>query len=64
MKSDAQLAINSILSKIKASGQIINHITDIANLAYNFRSIQFSYCNRKANKLADAIVKRHIVLLL
>lgn len=56
--------INSIMGKIKASRQIINHITVIVNLTCKFRNIQFSYCNRKANRLTDATIKRLILSLM
>lgn len=50
--------INSIKGLIKVSGQIINHVIDIVNLARNFNNIQFNYRNRSQNCLVDGIAKR------
>lgn len=43
MEGDAQTVIIYTPGKIKMPRQIINHITDIENLACNFENIQFSY---------------------
>lgn len=46
------------MGKTIVPSQITNHTIDIVNLARNFNNIQFKYCNRNANRLADAIDKK------
>lgn len=58
MESDYQIVINSILGKNMVPSQIVNHITDIANLAHDNSDIKFMYCKRDANMLADKIAKQ------
>lgn len=42
IESDLQHVINSILSRIKVSSQIINHV-NILNLTNTIKNIQFMY---------------------
>lgn len=55
IESNSQLVIDSIRGLIKVP---INHVADIVSLARNFDDIQFSYCNRSQNFLADRIAER------
>lgn len=43
IESDLQHVINSILSRIKVSSQIINHVNNILNLTNTIKNIQFMY---------------------
>lgn len=68
VESESHIVINSILGKVKTPSQIVNYITDIANLTHNFSSVHFIYRNRDMNRLADMITdslffKRFVSLL-
>lgn len=58
IERDSQIAIQSVTGKTKARNQITNLIEDIITIVKAVRNIQFSYCIRMTNKLADTITKK------
>lgn len=58
IKSNSQTVINLILGKTISSSSISNLVFDTITLAQNFRHIQFSYCNRAANKVENMLAKK------
>lgn len=58
IESDAKIVINSTRGLITVSSHIMNHVIYIINLGKNIDNIQFSYCNKSLNFLADRMVER------
>lgn len=58
VKSDSYIAKNFITGKIKATSQIVNLVEHIINLPAGFKNVRFSFCNKRANQLADRIAKK------
>lgn len=57
IENDFEIAIQSIIRKIKKSRQISNLLSDIIVLAKIVINIQLIYCNRLTNELTDDITK-------
>lgn len=58
MKSDSQIAVNSITGKIKAQIQISNLMTLL--ILQKTIGISFTYCNKLSNQMADKLSKKPI----
>lgn len=57
-----RLPLTRLSVRLMSRSLIFNHVVDIKNLARNFNNVQFNYCTRAQNTLADSITKDQITL--
>lgn len=56
LQSNTRLVINSMSDMNMGPTAIIIMVEDIRNLSYSFQGVQFSYSNKNAKKITDALI--------